>query len=80
MSIKLENIDLNNCILEDGKTIMTTVTNYGYLLYTLNMLKSLKPFGLDKKILVVCIDKKGGNILKRLGYNVYCIDDLAEHK
>lgn len=80
MSINIELNHIDNCLLEDGKTIITTVTNYGYLLYTLNMLKSLKPFGLDKKILVVCIDKKGANVLKRLGYNVYCIDDLAENK
>jgi hypothetical protein len=75
MSIKITETDIIPCILEDGKTIMTTMTNYGYLLYTLNMLKSLKPFGLDKKILVVSIDKKGADVLKRLGYNVYCIDD-----
>lgn len=79
MSINIELESLNNCLLEDGKTIITTITNYGYLLYTLNMLKSLKPFSLDKKILVVCIDKKGADILKSLGYNVYCID-LAKQK
>lgn len=75
MSINLFENDLHNCLLEDGKTIITTLTNYGYLLYTLNMLKSLQPFGLDKKILIMCIDTKGTNILKRLGYNVCCIDD-----
>lgn len=75
MSIQITEADLAPCLLEDGKTVITTMTNYGYILYTLNMLKSLKPFGLDKKILVVSIDQKGANILKRLGYNVYCIDD-----
>lgn len=75
MSIQFSLEDLTPCFLEDGKTVITTLTNYGYLLYTLNMLKSLKPFGLDKKIFVVCIDKKGSEVLKRLGYNVYCIDD-----
>jgi hypothetical protein len=74
MSININLTDLDNCILED-KTIITTVTNYGYLLYTLNMLKSLKPYGLDKKILIICIDKKCYNILKKMEYNVYCIDD-----
>ena len=69
MSIQLTLENLEPCLLEDGKTIITTLTNYGYLFYTLNMLKSLKPFGLDKKILVVCIDKKGANILKQQGYN-----------
>lgn len=80
MSIKIELNDIANCILEDNKSVITTVTNYGYLLYTLNMLKSLKPFNLDKKIFVVCIDKKGANILKKCGYNVLCIDDVATQK
>jgi hypothetical protein len=75
MSIQLNLDNLDPCLLEDGKTVITTVTNYGYLLYTLNMLKSLKPYGLDKKILVVCIDVTGANILRKLGYNVFCIDD-----
>lgn len=75
MSFNLTLDDLENCILDDGKTVITTVTNYGYLLYTLNMLKSLRPFGLDKKILLVSIDKKGANVLRQLGYNVFCIDD-----
>jgi hypothetical protein len=75
MSIQITLQNITPCLLEDNKTLITTVTNYGYLLYTLNMLKSLKPYGLDKKILVVCIDKKGANILRKLGYNVYCIDD-----
>ena len=75
MTIKITDADLEPCLLDDGKTVITTMTNYGYILYTLNMLKSLKPFGLDKKILIVSIDQKGANILKRLGYNVYCIDD-----
>jgi hypothetical protein len=75
MSIRLISDILDPCILEDGKTIITTLTNYGYLFYTLNMLKSLQPFGLDKKILVVCIDKKGAHILRQNGYNTYCVDD-----
>ena len=73
MLITLE--DLGPCLLNDTKTVITTLTNYGYLLYTLNMLKSLKPFGLDKKVFIVCIDKKGTSILKRMGYNVFCVDD-----
>lgn len=77
MSINIKEYNLNNCLLDNSKTIITTVTNYGYILYTLNMLKSLKPFGLDKKIFIVCIDKKCANILINKGYNVYCIDDQA---
>ena len=57
-------------------TVMTTLTNSGYLLYTLNMLKSLRPFGLDKKILIVCIDRKGAESLTARGYSVICVDDI----
>ena len=78
MSIRLTPDILDPCILEDGKTIITTLTNYGYLFYTLNMLKSLEPFGINKKIFVVCIDKKGANILRQHGYNTYCIDDITD--
>lgn len=78
MSFNLTMEDIDKYLLEDGKTIITTLTNYGYLLYTLNMLKSLKPFGLDKKIFIVCIDNKSANILKKMEYNVFCID-LADH-
>ena len=38
MSIRLTPDILDPCILEDGKTIITTLTNYGYLFYTLNTL------------------------------------------
>jgi hypothetical protein len=75
MSFELLLSDIERCILEDGKTIMTTVTNSGYLLYTMNMLKSLAQYGIDKKILVVCIDKKANAVLSGLGYNTFCIDD-----
>lgn len=75
MSINLDQNVLEKCLLEDKQTVITTVTNYGYLLYTMNMLKSLKSFGLDTKVLIVCIDKKAENILKSLGYNTFCIED-----
>jgi hypothetical protein len=75
MSINIDLNNLNICLLEDSKTVITTVTNYGYLLYTLNMLKSLNQFGLDKKVLVVCVDKKSAKVISSLGYNTYCIDD-----
>jgi hypothetical protein len=55
--------------------MITTVTNSGYLLYALNMLKSLSLYNLDKKVLVVCIDQKGSRILQKLGYHVYCVED-----
>lgn len=67
--------DIEPYVLEDGKSLITTVTNSGYLLYTMNMLKSLEQFGLDKKILIFCIDKKASRTLSELGYNTFCIDD-----
>lgn len=75
MSIPITNNQLELCHLDDNKTIITTVTNYGYILYTLNMLKSLKPYGLDKKVLIVSIDTKCATILSNLGYQVVCIEN-----
>lgn len=75
MSIQLT-IDIEPFVCNG--TVMTTLTNSGYLLYTLNMLKSLKAFDLDKKVLIVCIDKKGADSLKRRGYSVVCINDIYE--
>ena len=76
MVLQLRIDDIQNMVLDDGKTVLTTLTNYGYLLYTLNMLKSLQPYGLDKKIFIVCIDKKSALALRNRGYTVYCIDDI----
>jgi hypothetical protein len=73
MSIHLTREQLDPYLLSDG-TIMTTVTNNGYLLYTLNMLKSLKPFGLEHKILILCLDRKGAEVLEKIGYHPICID------
>jgi len=67
-------------LLNDNKTVMTTVTNSGYLFYTLNMLKSLKQYDLDKKVFIVCIDKKGVDILNRFGYEAYSMDDKTLSK
>ncbi len=67
--------DYEHCLLNDKKTIITTLTNFGYILYTLNMLKSLKQFGLDKNVFIVCIDTKSSVILQKLGYKTFCIDD-----
>ena len=80
MSLSITKEDIQPCLLEDSCTLFTTVTNHGYLLYTLNMLKSLEPFGLDKKIFIVCIDKKGSAILKQLGYSVHCVEDVTLSK
>jgi hypothetical protein len=64
--------DVKECII--GKTVLTTLTNYGYVLYTLNMLKSLCPYGLDKKVLIISMDQRVYQLLQRLGYNTICIE------
>lgn len=53
---------------------MTTLTNYGYRLYTLNMLKSLVPYGVDKKVLVICMDQRCHQLFQRKGYRSICMD------
>lgn len=83
MSIYITFEDITPCLLDnpneyENNTVITTVTNYGYLLYTLNMLKSLKPYGLDKRVFILCIDVKSATILKRLGYQVICIENRVE--
>jgi len=72
MSIHLT-LDIEPFVIEN--TIITTLTNSGYLLYTLNMLKSLKPYHLDKKVLIVCVDKEGTETLKRKGYDSICVNE-----
>jgi hypothetical protein len=75
MAIPLTLQDIKPYLVEDGTTVITTVTNYGYLFYTLNMLKSLAPFGLDKKVFIVCMDTKAAKTLQRFGYSAFCIED-----
>jgi len=77
MAIELTLHDFTPCLLDDGTTVITTITNYGYLMYTCNMLKSLAPYGLDKKVFIVCIDKRAADILRSQGYYVYCMDDAS---
>ena len=82
INIDIEYELIKNNLLNDNKSIIITITNYGYLLYTLNMLKSLKQFDLDKKVFIITIDTKSDNILKKLGYTTYCLknNDLAKFK
>jgi len=76
MSINITLDDIKPCLLHDT-FVMTTITNYGYILYTLNMLKSLKQFGLDKNVFIVAMDEKCATILKREGYIVFCINQKS---
>jgi len=73
MSIVISATDIQPHLLDS--TVLTTLTNYGYLLYTLNMLKSLRPYGLDKKVLIVTIDEKSHTTLQNMGYHTICIYD-----
>jgi len=74
MAIRLTIEQLNS----NDKTIWTTVTNYGYRLYTLNMLKSLFPFGLGKKVLLLCLDPQSAVWFQQKGYNVITTDETCE--
>jgi hypothetical protein len=67
------------CVLEEGNTVMVTVTNSGYLLYTLTLLKSLRPFGLDQKILIICMDSAAAEVLRQRGYHTHSenLQDLS---
>jgi hypothetical protein len=60
---------------ESERTIMTTVTNYGYRWYTWNMLKSLEPFGMDRMIYVLCLDNKVADVFEKKGYRVIRTDE-----
>ena len=51
-----------------------TITNNGFILYTLNLLKSLARFDLDKKIVIVCFDSKADKTLRKMGYNTILFD------
>lgn len=71
--------DIVGCTLEENPTVIVTVTNSGYLLYTLNMLKSLEPYGLDKKVWIVCMDALAAKVLRERGYQAWSEnqEDLA---
>jgi hypothetical protein len=75
LNITLE--DIAPCLLHNNTFIMTTITNYGYILYTLNMLKSLKPYGLDKSVFIVAMDERCAMILKKAGYHVFCVHEKS---
>jgi len=74
MALSFTSDDIRHCLIIDGTTVMTTVTNSGYLLYTLNMLKSLRSSGLDKKVFIISMDEKGAAILRRQGYSAISVE------
>jgi hypothetical protein len=76
MSIEVTLEQVTSC--STGKTVWTTVTNYGYRLYTLNMLKSLASFDLDRSVLILCLDEKSANWFMKKGYHVVTANDTHE--
>lgn len=76
MSVEVTLEQVTSC--SHGKTVWTTVTNYGYRLYTLNMLKSLAPFGLDQTVLILCLDKKSAEWFIKRGYHVITASETNE--
>ena len=58
-----------------SNTVYMTVLNYGYIPYTMNMLISLSKWGLDRKILLVCLDRKSYEFLIQRGYTSACCFD-----
>jgi hypothetical protein len=76
MSIKVTLQQLTSCC--NGKTVWTTVTNYGYRLYTLNMLKSLAPFGLERSVLILCLDERSAEWFTNKGYHVITTTDTHD--
>ncbi len=72
MTFNINISDICNNIFNN--TLYITITNYGYLLYTMNLLKSLQNFEFNKKILIVCLDTKSEKFLKSKGYNTFLID------
>jgi hypothetical protein len=66
-------IDILKLNAIDGN-LFITITNYGYFLYTLNMIKSLKIINFDKNLIIICLDKFSFEEFKNLGLNVIKYD------
>ena len=77
--INLDTNYINKCLFENGKTVFFTITNLGYMDYTRNMLCSLNKLNIDKKLLIVCLDKDSDIFFKSNGYFTYFINlDLKD--
>lgn len=53
-------------VIPQSNSIILTITNYGYFIYTLNMIKSLK----CDKLIIICLDQFSYETFKKLKYNV----------
>jgi hypothetical protein len=75
MSFHITEEQLKSAVVQiESPTVLVTLTNYGYLMYTYNMLRSLAPFGIDRTVLVITIDRKSYEIMKKLGYHTICME------
>lgn len=77
----LRNVDISSLIIKkhfdrtlldqyvmDNNTLLVTLTNEGYVNFTLNLIESLKLHHLDKKIVCFCLDKSSYSTLMSKGY------------
>jgi hypothetical protein len=55
--------------------IFITLTNSGYINYTLNCIESLKKINFKDDLYIYCIGKEGYNVLKDKGHNCSLIDE-----
>jgi hypothetical protein len=64
----------NRCSLDTTNISFITLTNTGYLDYTMNCLESLKRINMTDKLEIYCIGKEGCDKLKTNGYSSHLID------
>lgn len=72
--LNLDRDYIKDCLVEDGKTLLFTLTNAGYIDYTINMLKSLERLDIDKYMFVFCLDKISQEYFTANGYKTHLID------
>ena len=68
-------LEINNIKYDYSKTAFITLTNSGYINYTLNCLKSLEKINTKINLQCYCIGVDGYNNLKNNGYECNLIDD-----
>jgi hypothetical protein len=83
-----DNLNENNCITTslqnnkcDSKNVaFITLTNTGYINYTLNCLESLKQINMEKQLRVYCVGEEGYSILKNNNFLCELINDNESSK
>jgi hypothetical protein len=78
----ITNVEINKEYINDKKDYSNiafiTLTNSGYIDYTLNCLQSLKNINMQKQLKVYCIGEKGYSILQKNGVLCELIDSNDE--